>query len=382
MEKTRTGSIPEGSLIAYMSGLVKQFGGINLAQGIPGFPPPEELLRSLASLVPENLHQYPNGNGNPQLIQQIQDHYQKAGGINSKNILIVQGATEGISLIYLYLNQLLGGNWNSLAFDPIYESYAHLPGIFGNALIRFQYQEDGTIDWNGLEQAVNQQKVKLVFVNSPGNPYGRIWSREELTRMMVLAEKLDFFVLFDAVYEELWFTGAAPYNPLEQLSDRLFYVNSFSKALSITGWRIGYLIGSAFRMQGIRKIHDYTGLCAPSLLQAAVARYLQKDPFGSNYLLELRSLLKNSRDYLSSELLKLGFQFKPVSAGYFIWAQLPAGHTDGMEFCLQLYDSQKVAMVPGIHFSETGHAFVRINFAREIAELEIAIARIRTFLGA
>ncbi len=371
---------PQGSLIAYMSGLVKQFGGINLAQGLPGFPPPHELLEELRSVISGNFHQYPQGNGDPELIDCIRSSYQDFHTLKTDQILVLQGATEGISLLYLYLINEFGKNWSSLAFDPIYESYAQLPGIYGNQLVRMKFDSDNSIPWEQLSEQILTQNVKLIFVNSPGNPYGRIWSESELIRLMEMAKEQDFYVLFDAVYKDLYFDAKPPYNPINELNDRLFYVDSFSKMLSITGWRIGYLICHSKHMNKIQQIHAYTGLCAPSLLQKAIANYLGNNMFGLEYLKNLRKQLAESCSLISNELESLGFQFDEARAGYFLWTKLPDMQLNGMDFCLKLYQEQKVAMVPGIHFSEEGDYFVRINFAKKPDELNKAISGIYQFI--
>ncbi|MCK5820644.1 MAG: pyridoxal phosphate-dependent aminotransferase, partial [Bacteroidales bacterium] len=185
-----------GSLISHMSGLVKMHGGINLAQGLPGFPPPPELLNELKTVIPENCHQYPHGDGDPELVNAISLMYQSQQKIADKQILILQGATEAISLTYLYLINKFGNNWNSLAFDPVYESYSHLPKIYGNELIRASFNSDDSIPWDSLSEMISQHNVKLFFVNSPGNPYSRIWTESEINRLLTMAEKENFYVVF------------------------------------------------------------------------------------------------------------------------------------------------------------------------------------------
>lgn len=371
---------PSGSLIAYMSGLAKSQGGINLAQGIPGFTPPAGLLQKLEELVYLPVHQYPAGNGDPNLIIEIQKFYTPLQAIDSQQILVVQGATEGISLVYLYLHLKFGQGFSCLAFDPIYESYSRLPDLYGDQLFRMSFNEDGEIDWDTLERLIIKQGIKLIFVNSPGNPFGRIWTQVEFERLKTLADIYDFYILFDGVYSELYFTKEKPFCSLTGNLDRLFFVNSFSKMFSITGWRVGYLITSEKHLRKINDIHDYTGLCTPSILQKALAGYMKDEVLGSVYSDELRKKLKISLDLLSGPLKELGFLFVKPSAGYFIWAKLPEPFENGLDFCLELFHQQKVAMVPGVHFSFQGQAHVRINFAREPIELYEALKGIQSFL--
>ena len=381
MRSNKRTKLPDSSLISYMSGMVKDNGGINLAQGLPGFSPPEELLSELKLLVSENVHQYPQGNGDPQLIDVVRNLYKQSVGFDDDQILIVQGATEGISLVYTYFIKQFGTSWKAVAFDPIYESYKELPNIFGNELIRISMGSEGEIDWNILEEILAGNPVKLFFVNSPGNPYGKIWTKAELHRIIQLAEKYDFYILFDAVYKNLYFGNEKPEILLPDQSSRIFYVNSFSKMLSITGWRVGYLITEAGHMKSIRKIHDYTGLCSVSILQKAIASYMNKYDLGSVYLQELRSKLAIGYSFFAPELRNLGFKLAPVSGGYFIWAQLPAGFSNGFEFAIDLYGKSKLAVVPGIHFSNSAGSFIRINIARDLAELVKALEALKSFLN-
>ncbi len=381
MKYTGKIEMPENSLISYMSGMVKQHGGINLAQGIPGFPPPQGLLDELKSIIYDNCHQYPQGRGEPELIEVIRAIYNEITDIPSDRLLVVQGATEGISLVYTYLISRFGKNWSAMAFDPVYESYKELPKIFGNDLIRLQLESGRQPDWAKVEEQLAGNTVKLIFVNSPGNPYGRIWSEEEIDRLLVMAEKYDFYILFDAVYKDLYFGDVKPFIPLDKSSSRIFYVNSFSKMLSITGWRIGYLIADNEHLDKIVQIHDYTGLCAPSILQKAIAGYMSKNGMAKDYLLNLRHKLAAAYSFIAPELKKSGFLFPEVQGGYFIWAKLPAGYSNGFDFAISLYNRSKVAVVPGIHFSETAGSFLRINIAREVRELQEAVMGINSYLN-
>ena len=155
--------------------------------------------------------------------------------------------------------------------------------------------------------------------------------------------------------------------------------SNFSKLFSITGWRIGYLIAHQVHMQNIKSIHDYTGLCAPSVLQQAIVEYLKKYDFGNEYVTNLRKRLKESYNHLSGELEKLGFEIPETKGGYFVWAKLPQQFTDGFKFAIDLYEEQKVAVIPGEHFSNNAKNYIRFNIAREKSEVDEGISRIKRF---
>jgi len=369
---------PDGSYISFMSNKVKEFGGINLAQGIPGFNPPKELTDILSEISNKKIHQYAPGNGNNELLDLLLHKYQTEFSFTKDDFLITQGGTEALSLLYTYFNKILPKPFSALAFDPVYESYKYLPGIFNTDFVSFAFEEDFSIDFFKLEKRCDENNVKVIFLGSPGNPYGKIWSENEINSLLKLSKKLNIYIVIDAVYRELYF-NEKPYVPLDQFYPNLFYTNSFSKLFSITGWRIGYLIAHQDHMSKIKSIHDYTGLCAPSVLQQTIVEYLKKYDFGKEYISNLRIRLKESYNHLAGELEKLGFIIPEIKGGYFIWAKLPEKYTDGFKFAIDLYQEQKVAVIPGEHFSENAKNYVRFNIAREKSEIDEGIIRIKRF---
>jgi aspartate/methionine/tyrosine aminotransferase len=370
---------PSGSYISFMSNKVKSSGGINLAQGIPGFQPPDNLLRVLSNIAFEPLHQYPPGNGNNELLEVLKEKYSTFGAFNRDNFLVTNGATEAVSLLYTYFNSILGKPYSALAFSPVYESYKELPRIFGDQFIAFSYEENGRVDFEKLQDTCRRNQVKIIFLNTPGNPYGKIWSREETDRLMALTSREGIYVVIDGVYQELYFREP-PHHPIRNFSDRMFYVNSFSKIFSVTGWRIGYMIAPEKHMNAIKSIHDYTGLCAPSILQEAIVRYIRENSWGKNYIDNLRAYLREGFNEMKTGMEKLGFTIPKIDGGFFIWAVLPKGYEDGFRFTIDLYDQQKVAVIPGEHFSDAHHHYIRVNIAREHGELREALKRINRFV--
>ena len=370
---------PDGSLISFMSNLVKKNGGINCAQGIPGFNPPEELIDELISAAKQPVHQYPAGNGNPKLRGLVAAGLAGNCGLTAENVLITNGATEAISLIYLYLRQKTEGNFTVLSFDPVYESYANLPKIYGDRFLCEYPDESGNFDFAALEKRIAAEKVNLILICSPGNPLGKIWKKDEITSIYKICRKYGANLVFDAVYSDLYF-GEKPYLPFDLVDETLFMVSAFSKMLSITGWRIGYIVADTQHIENMAKIHDYTGLCTPSVLQIAIAEYLEKNDFGKNYLANLRGKIRESFEIMHKSLEKSGFFMPAIDGGYFIWAKIPEPFTDGFEFAMSLYEKKKVGTVPGIHFSEKGNDFIRISVAKPADEIAEAAQKISEFV--
>jgi aspartate/methionine/tyrosine aminotransferase len=370
---------PKGSLISYFSNRVKKEGGINLAQGTPGFPPPTELLHLLkADADNVKFHQYAPGNGNFRLLELLEGRFSALAPIGLDNLLVVQGATEGIFLAFFYLTTLLERPYSVLSLDPVYESYPRLAGMFNIPFLYADFEPDLSIDFDKLERTIKTNNVGVVFVTSPGNPLGKTWNRDEMSRLMELSRAHDFYIIFDAVYKDIYF-GEEPFNPLSFNYEKLFYIDSFSKMLSITGWRIGYMITSKNHMERIRGMHDYTGLCAPSILQESIARYLSENRYGEEYIKSVRSKCRQAYSVMKGELDSLGFQVAETDGGYFMWARLPetGKYADAFEFALSLYKETGVGVVPGENFSETKSDYIRMNIGTELSVIHDAIERIK-----
>lgn len=372
--------LPEGSLISYFSNKVKLNGGINLAQGLPGFQPPLKLQQKLSEISLRNdIHQYAPGIGNFKLIELIQQYYKKYDPtLTNDSILITQGATEAITLVYLYHKQKYG-KLNVLGFDPVYESYNNLPKNFGDNFFAFTF-DNNILDLDKLENTIRNNNINLLFINSPGNPLGRIFKENEIKKIIELSEKYKFSILIDAVYRELYFYSE-PYIPFNTKNQYLYYVNSFSKLYSITGWRVGYLICDKEQMKKIRSIHDYTGLCVANPIQTAIKEYIAECGFINEYVHITRKSIFESFSLLQKELNKLKFTIPTIEGGYFIWAELPTQFDDCFRFAVDLYDNQKVAIIPGIHFSQNAIRFVRFNAAHPISVITKAIECINNFFN-
>jgi aspartate/methionine/tyrosine aminotransferase len=370
---TQQFQVPKGSLISFMSNKVKQYGGINFAQGIPGIEPPLELPQYLSEVASENVHQYAPGIGNLLLREQILLHYDHLN-YHESQLLITQGATEALSLVMQYLKFMINENFGVMAFDPVYESYKHLPRIFK---LPFHAYQNANFDKIELEKFVQSNNIKVIFVSSPGNPFGYVFSEQQMDDLREVCEHNDAYLIIDAVYRELWYENKV-YLPEKELSSNVFYVNSFSKMLSITGWRIGYLFCHKKHSEVLRDIHDYIGLCVNAPLQEALARYLKNESFGKLYVNETRNHLKSFYGQMSKELIKVGFQVPQANGGYYVWAKLPYS-IDGFQFAMNLYEEEGVAVIPGMHFSDMANDYLRFNIARPESEIAEGIEKVVKF---
>jgi methionine aminotransferase len=368
---------PQGSLISYFSSQVRKQGGINLAQGKPGFSPPAELVeRLVAASRLSHLHQYAPGIGNQQLMEYL---VSGSGGVLSlgvENLLVVQGATEGLFLAFFYLQKQLNRPFSVLSFDPVYESYPKLAAYFDLPFQYFKLDEDNSVDFFSLKKICSQKLVKIIFLASPGNPLGKVWDENEIGELIEFCEHMGIYIIFDAVYKDIYF-NEPPYNPLVLDSPNLFYVGSFSKMLSITGWRVGYIFCQRKPMIRLRAIHDYIGLCAPSLEQQAIADFLISQKGGLDYIQRIRSTCQTNYTFMKVELQSTGFDVSDIEGGYFVWARVPDHYPGGYELAWELLKGANVGVVPGENFSLTQTDFIRLNIATDFKILEQAIKKIK-----
>lgn len=372
-------TLPGESLISLMSNKVKKHGGINLAQGLPGFAPPGELLEHLKNCLPGNYHQYPPGDGHL-LLREFVATTLWPELIPHKSFLITQGATEALSLIYTSLNHMNRGKMPTLSFDPAYESFGKLPGIFQNPCHSFAGLPETDEDFRQLEHLCRLQGIRLIFVASPGNPCGKAWAPAQLTRLIALATRFGIDVVLDLVYHDHYFKQ--PFClPDDIKRPNVFIAGSFSKMLSITGWRIGYAGIPAARAAAVKTVHDYTGLCAAHPLQEALSRYLGENGKWRTFVEGIRSRIAANYALAFEKLTTLGFDVAEADGGFFIWARLPSPLTDGFAFATDLYNKEKVALVPGIHFSTRAQSSIRLNLARPEPEISEGLEKITSYFA-
>jgi aspartate/methionine/tyrosine aminotransferase len=370
-----------GSHISYFSNLVKQHGGINLAQGIPGFMPPKGLLNILKEITHQQVHQYAPGIGNLELLEHLKQRYAAKHNPETSQFLVTNGATEAISLIYTYLHTLHHKNMRVLALSPAYESYTNLPRIFGDHLSLMQLSDKGTIDTDMLEFLVSKDQINLLFVSSPGNPWGVIPDQQTMDALVEICERHQCYLMIDAVYSELYFSPNPPYYPIARQSPQVFYVNSFSKLLSVTGWRVGYLLTHQQHYDALRGVHDYTGLCSPAPFQLAIARFLQQKKEVNTYVEEVREAIRQNIAIGRKQLEANGFIISEHHGGYFLWAKCPVNIASGTDFGVELYNQHRTAVIPGAHFGSEWEQYVRINMAMPYGTVQKGLDAITRLAG-
>lgn len=371
------------SVIRRMTRISDEYGAINLSQGFPDFDPPKEIMDALARAAYAGPHQYSITFGAENFRQALARKQGKAIGRTidpETEIVVTCGGTEAMMCAMM---TICNPGDKVMVFSPFYENYG-ADAILSGAdpiyipLVPPEYTFDIALVEKGF-----QEGAKAIIVCNPSNPCWKVFSREELTAIGELAVKYDAFVVTDEVYEHMVYE---PYRhtcmaSLPGMYDHTITCNSLSKTYSITGWRLGYLIGPAEVVEAAKKVHDFLTVGAAAPLQEAAVVGLN---FPDSYYEELKELYTQKRDYFLAGLDRIGLSHNVPQGTYFVlidiqkFLDLPkfAGYTD-LEFCEWMIKHIGVAAVPGSSFfkEEVNH-LIRLHFAREKETIDEAINRL------
>lgn len=372
------------SVIREMTRLAVRHGAVNLAQGFPDFPAPASLKQAAAEAIAADINQYSITWGAKPFRDAIAEKYRRTYGLDldpEREITVCCGATEGMIATLLAVTN--PGD-ELIVFEPYYENY-HPDAQLCSAERRLVTLHppaspggDWTFDRDELRRAFNS-RTKAIIINSPNNPTGKVFTRDELTYIAGLAEEFDTLVITDEIYEHILFDGAehVPVMALPGMRDRAVLVNSMSKTYSVTGWRVGWVLAAPDLTESIRKVHDFLTVGAASPLQQAGVHALG---LPDGYYDHLSTDYVGRRDRIIAALRKTGFQpFVPRGA-YYVMADISAfGFPDDFAFARHLVEEIGVAAVPGssfFHDPAQGQRLIRFCFCKKYETLDAAEARL------
>ena len=366
------------SVIREMTRLGAEVGGVNLAQGLPDFEPPAEIVAALegALAAPEN-HQYSYTWGHPALRAAVSEKSRRFNGIRADpdtEVTITCGVSEAATAAVLALTE--PGD-EVLILEPWYENYVPACALAG-AIPRFVplSEPDFRLDVARLERAVTR-RTRLVLVNTPGNPSGRVFSRDELEGLARLCAKHGLIAVTDEIYEHMWYDGHrhVSLGSLPGMEDRTVTLSGLGKTYAVTGWRVGWATGPPKLTALVRKVHDYLTICAPTPFQVAGAAALA---LPDAYYDALRRTYAARRRLLLDALTRAGLAFTPPEGAYYVMVDAAGlGWRDDRAFVDFMARRVGVIAVPGSSFYKRGgRTKARLNFAKKEATLREAAARL------
>lgn len=368
------------SVIREMTRLALHHGAVNLAQGFPDFPAPAEVKAAAQRAVSEDFNQYSITWGAKPFREAIAGYYKRFYGISldpEREITVCCGSTEGMIATLL---ALIDSGDEVIVFEPFYENYWP-DSQLSSAVCRYVTLRppDWRFDPDDLRRAFTR-RTRAVILNTPNNPSGRVFSREEIALVGRLCEQNDALLITDEIYEHIVFDRARHTPPItiDGLRDRCVLVNSLSKTFSVTGWRTGWVIAPPELTASIRKVHDFltVGAATPMQMAGIVALGLP-----DTYFEELANSYAGKRDLLSEILAKSGFHcFSPGGAYYIMCDISDFDFPDDVAFCRHMVEDIGVAAVPGSSFFSDPHDgshLVRFCFAKKGETLEAAAGRLQ-----
>ena len=372
------------SVIREMTRLCNIHKGMNLAQGFPNFPAPTALKEAAKAAIDADINQYAitwGAAGFRRAISQKVEGYLGLKYDAESEITVTCGSTEAMIACLL---AVVDPGEEVVIFEPFYENYGP-DTILCDSTPRFATLHPPEWHFDKSEvSALFNEKTRAMILNSPHNPTGKIFSREELEFLAGLCKEWDVVAITDEIYEHILYDGAKHISiaSLPGMRERTMVINGLSKTYSVTGWRVGYILSSEELTGAVRKVHDFLTVGAAAPLQEAGITAMRLD---EDYYLALASSYLNKRDMLLDGLESVGFSTFCPSGAYYIMTGIESfGFPDGDAFSRFLVEEMGVAVVPGSSFyanSERGSQQVRFCFCKEEETLQEAIRRLSPLRG-
>ena len=368
------------SVFETMSRMAREHQAINLGQGFPDDPGPEDVRARAAQAVVSGWNQYPPMMGMPELREAIADHYRRFQGLDfdpAEEIMVTSGATEALAGALLAL--LTPGD-EVVLFQPMYDAYLPLVQRAGGVAKFVTLKPPRwTFEESDLEAAITS-RTRVVLFNNPLNPAGVVYDRAALEPLARVCVKHDLVAICDEVWEHVIFDERrhTPLIALEGMRERCVKIGSAGKIFSLTGWKVGLVCAAPPLLRVLARAHQFITFTTPPNLQSAVAYGLTKD---DSYFVEMRAAFQRSRDRFSQGLIERGFTVLPCAGTYFLNIDISGlGIGDDFVFCTDMAMRHGVAAIPisAFYARDAVRSIVRFCFAKSDATLDGALTRLES----
>jgi aspartate/methionine/tyrosine aminotransferase len=368
------------SIFGVMSKLARENNAINLSQGFPDFDGPDFVKEFAYKKIAEGHNQYAPFQGSANLRNEISSYYNRFYKLNynpETEITVTVGATEAI---FVVITALINPGDEVIVLEPFYDSYVASIKICGGVAVPVtMHAPNFSVKMDELEKAVTS-KTKMIIVNNPHNPTGKMWEKTELEAIATFAQKHDLYVMSDEVYEFLTFDGHShiPTATLNEMKERTITISSAGKTFGLTGWKIGWICANPKLTNAFRLVHQYVTFAVSTPIQEAVAEGLKNL---ETYLPVFRAQYKAKRDYFYEVLTNLGFKFEIPKGTYFMMVPISQKtEMKDVDYAMKLIKEYKVATVPPSAFymkSTEGEKFLRFCFAKKDETLQAAAENLK-----
>ncbi|MEI8175878.1 MAG: aminotransferase class I/II-fold pyridoxal phosphate-dependent enzyme [Candidatus Omnitrophota bacterium] len=353
---------------------------VSLGVGEPDFATPWHIREAAISSIEEGYTSYTSNKGLVELRREIARFLDRRYGLKydpEEEILVTVGASEATDLA---LRAILNPGDKFLIPEPCYVSYMPMTALAGGTSVYLRTGKE-----NGFKLLPEQvdracgARTKGILFNYPSNPTGASYTKEELTKIAKIAQKRDLLVISDEIYDELTYDFQhTPLPTLKGMKERTIYINGFSKAYAMTGWRVGFACGPAEIIAAMTKIHQYTIMCVPIMGQMAAVEAMKN---GQRAVEEMKREYHRRRDFIVDGLNKIGLECHQPQGAFYVYPSIRSTGLSSMDFVTALLKKEKVAVVPGTAFGPSGEGHIRISYASSMANIKEALTRIERFLA-
>lgn len=291
-------------------------------------------------------------------------------------IIVTVGASQALDIAF---RAVIDEGDEVIIVEPSFVSYAPLVTLAGGTPIAVQTtQENGfKLTAEQLEAAITP-RTKAILLCSPNNPTGSLLEKEELEALTAIILKHDLLVLSDEIYAELTYDGSfTSIASLPDMKDRTIVISGFSKGFAMTGWRLGYVCGHPDLIEAMLKVHQYAMMCAPTMAQYGAVEALQN---GEQDVVDMRKSYRRRRNYMVQSLNEMGLDCHIPGGAFYVFPSIRKTGMSSEEFAEQLLLKERVAVVPGNVFGESGEGYVRCSYASSMESLQEAVRRIANFM--
>ncbi|GAA5184981.1 pyridoxal phosphate-dependent aminotransferase [Acinetobacter kookii] len=364
------------TIFSVMTAMAHRLNALNLSQGFPDFAAPPALLQALSQATMDGFNQYAPSDGLISLREQVAQQFLKRDQLvidPITEITITPGATIAI---FVAIQALIHAEDEVIIFDPCYDSYGPSVKLVGGKAVHISLTAPQfSVDWNRVKDAIND-RTRMIIVNTPHNPSGAIWSRQDWLTLIELIRDKNIIVLSDEVYEHLIYDGQKHYSALSfpELRDRSIVIGSFGKTFHVTGWKTGYCIASPELTKIFRQVYQFASFCGVTPVQMALATFMQQHP---EHIEGLAEFYQDKRDLFNSGLRNSRFHFTPSQGTYFQNLNYSAirPDLDDVEMCKFLAQQHGIVAIPISVFYQQAPEnlrLIRFCFAKKDETLEQA----------
>ncbi len=352
---------------------------ISLGVGEPDFVTPWHIREKAISSLEEGFTSYTSNKGMPELRKQIAHFLKHRYGMSydfDEEILITVGVSEGLDLA---MRAILNPGDKVLVPEPVYVSYGPTVELAGGKVVplKTDVRSGFKLTAQQIDKACTKG-VKALMLNYPCNPTGASYSRKELQAIARVIKKRNLLVVSDEVYDELTYDFEhTPLSSLPGMKDHVIYLNGFSKAYAMTGFRIGWVCGPSDVVAAMTKIHQYTILCASITGQLAAQEALKN---GFKAVHQMKNEYQRRRRFIVEALNEIGLECHMPQGAFYVFPSIKKTGEKSLDFAQNLLKKKKVALVPGVAFGSSCEGYVRISYASSYENLKEAVARIEAYL--